>query len=73
MALTDFLRQSRELVDVLARVLTARHAKAKLKIEALQQLITEIMPLNHAEVVYWLIPNCELDSAETREKNVLNN
>lgn len=70
MTLTDFLRQSRELVDVLARILTARHAEAELKIKALQQLIAEIMSLNHAEVVYWRVPDCELNSAETREKNI---
>lgn len=61
--LTDLLRQRRELVDVLACVLAARHAEAKLKIEALEQLIAEVMSLDHAEVVDGRLPHCELHSA----------
>lgn len=62
--LTDLLRQRRELVDVLACVLAAWHAEAKFKIEALEQLITEVMSLNHAEVVDGRLPHCELHSAD---------
>lgn len=63
--LTDLLRQRWELVDVLAGVLAARHAEAKLEIEALEQLIAKVMSLNHAEVVDGRVPHCELHSADT--------
>lgn len=69
MTLTDFLWQRGELVDVLARVLAAGHAEAKLEIKALQQLIAEVVPLNHAEVVDGCVSHCELHSAETQGGN----
>lgn len=76
-ALTDLLRQRRELVDVLARVLAARHAEAKLEIEALEQLIAEVMSLDHAEVVDGRLSHRELHAADTppmhrtSERNVI--
>lgn len=61
--LTDLLRQGGELVDVLARVLAARHAEAELKVEALEQLIAEVVSLNHAEVVDGRVAHSEFHSA----------
>lgn len=65
MTLTDFLGQGGELVDVLARVFAAGHAEAELKVEALEQLIAEVVPLNHAEVVDGCVAHRELHPAET--------
>ena len=62
--LTDFLRERGELVDVLARVLAAGHAEAKLEVKALKQLIAEVVSLDHAEVVDGCVANRELHSAE---------
>lgn len=47
-------------------VFAARHAEAKLKIEALEQLLSEIMSLNHPEVFYRLVSNRELHTAVTK-------
>jgi len=44
---------------VLTCVLTAGDAEPKLKIKTLQQLIAEVMPLNHAEVIDGFVPHCE--------------
>lgn len=63
--LTDILRQRGELVDVLACVLAAGHAEAELEIKALEQLIAEVVSLNHAEVVDGCVSHCELHSGET--------
>lgn len=60
--LTDLLWKWWELVDMLAGVLTAGDAEAELKVEALQQLISEVMPLNHAEVIDRNVTHCELDT-----------
>ena len=65
--LTDVLGQRWELVDVLARVLAAGHAEAELKVKALEQLIAEVVSLNHAEVVDGCVSHCELNSARTKE------
>lgn len=65
MTLTDILRQRGELVDVLTCVLAAGHAEAELEIKALEQLIAEVVSLNHAEVVDGCVPHCELHSGET--------
>lgn len=62
--LTDLLRQRGELVDVLTRVLAAGHAKAKLEIKALEQLITKVVSLDHAEVVDGCFSHRELHSEE---------
>lgn len=45
---------------MLTRVLTAGDAEPKLKVEALEQLLTEVMPLDHAEVIDGLLPDREL-------------
>lgn len=42
------------------RVFTAGDAEAKLKVKALQQLSTEIMPLDHSEIVYGSVSYSEL-------------
>lgn len=47
----DILRQCWELVYVLACVFAAGHAEAELKVKALEQLIAEVVSLDHAEVV----------------------
>ncbi len=70
--LTDFLRQCGELVDVLACVLAAGHAEAKLKIKTLQQLIAEVVSLNHAEVVDGCVAHCELHSAKITGRSFIN-
>lgn len=64
--LTDFFRQCGELIDVLARVLAAGHAEAELKVKALEQLITEVVSLNHAEVVDGGVAHCKLHPAAIR-------
>lgn len=69
--LTDFLGQCGELVDMLASVLAAGHAEAEFEIKALEQLITEVVSLNHAEVVDGCVSHCELHSAETRGENMV--
>ena len=67
--LTYFLRQCGELINMLACVLAAGHAEAELKIKALQQLVAEVVSLDHAEVVDGSVSNCELHSTETREED----
>lgn len=55
--LTQALRQLGELINVLARVSTVWDAEAKVKVEALQQVITEVVPFDHAEIIQGPIPN----------------
>lgn len=45
---------------MLAGVLAAGDAEAKLKVEALQELLPEVVPLNHAEVIDGNVAHCEL-------------
>lgn len=45
-------------------ILTAWDAEAKLKVKTLQQLATEIVPLNHSEVVDWNIAYSEFHPVE---------
>lgn len=68
MGLTDVLRQRRELVDVFAGVLAVGHTKAELKVEILEQLLPEIMPLDHPEVFYGQVSNCELHTGVKRQR-----
>lgn len=68
MALTEILWERRELVDVLTGVLAAGDAEAKLKVEALQQLFTEIVPLNHPEVIDGDVPYCEFNTKNTETR-----
>ena len=71
--LTDFLGQCGELVDVLACVLAAGHAEAKLEIKALEQLVAEVVSLNHTKVVDGCVTDCKLHSAETQTENKCTN
>ena len=59
MRLTQTLRQLREFVDVLTGVSAVWDTEAKVKVEALQQVITEVVPLDHSEVVKRPISDCE--------------
>lgn len=43
-------------------VLAAGHAEAELKVKTLEQLLSEVMSLDHPEVFYRHVPNCELNS-----------
>lgn len=43
-------------------VLAAGHAEAELKVKALEQLLSEVVPLDHPEVVYRHVANSELDA-----------
>ena len=45
------------------RVFAVRHAEAKIEIETLQELIFEIVPLNHSKVLDWLVSHGKLDTA----------
>lgn len=47
---------------MLAGVLAARDAEAEFEVKALEQLISEVMPLDHAEVVDGDVAHCELDA-----------
>ena len=49
--LTLLCGQLGELVDMLHGVLAERNEEAKLKVEALEQAVLEVVPLNHAELV----------------------
>lgn len=53
---------------MLTGVLAAGDAEAKLKVEALQQLFTEIMPLNHPEVIDGDVPYCEFNTKNTKTR-----
>lgn len=66
--LTQALRQLRELVDVLTGVSAVWDTEAKVKVKALQQVITEVVPLNHAEVVQRPVSNCEFHPDWTIER-----
>ena len=63
---TQLLGESREVVDVLAGVLAAGDAEAKVEVEAFEQLVAEVVPLNHAEVVDRLVSHCELHPEQRR-------
>ena len=65
--LTKVLRQRREFVDVLAGVLAAGHAEAELEVKALEQLLSEIMSLNHPEVFYRHVSDCEFNAEGTKK------
>lgn len=58
--LTEILGELWELIDVLTSIFTARDAEPKFKIKALKQLIPEVVPLNHAEVINGFVSYCEL-------------
>lgn len=51
---------------MLAGVLAAGDAEAKVEVEAFEQLVAEVVPLNHAEVVDRLVSHCELHPEQRR-------
>lgn len=57
----EIFRERRKLIDVLACVLAAGDTKAELKVETLEQLFTEVMPLDHPKVIDGDISYCELN------------
>lgn len=68
--LTYVLWQRWEFINVFTGVLAAGHAKAKLKVETLEQLFSKIMSLYHPEVFYGLISDCELHTEKQKRKGV---
>lgn len=44
---------------MLTGVSTVRDTEAKVKVEALQQVIAEIVPLDHPKIVQGSVSNCE--------------
>lgn len=52
---------------MLTGVLAAGDAEAKLKVEALQQLFAEIVPLNHPEVIDGDVPYCEFNTKTQKQ------
>ena len=61
---TVIIRQRWELIDVFHCVLAMWHHKAKLKVKALKQTISEVMPLDHTELVNRLLTNSKLHTAQ---------
>lgn len=57
----DVVGEWGELVDVFTGVLAVGHAKPKLKIKAFQQLLPEVMPLDHPEVFDREVPYSKLN------------
>lgn len=57
---TQLLRERGEVVDVLAGVLAAGDAEAKVEVKTFEELVAKVVPLNHAEVVDRLVSHCEL-------------
>lgn len=45
-----------------ARILRVRYTVAKLKVEIFQQAVTEIVALDHTEILHWLCADCKLDT-----------
>lgn len=54
---------------MLAGVLAARDAEAELEVKALQQLITKVMPLDHAKVIDGNVTHGELDTYRSTDRN----
>lgn len=54
-----------------ARVFTAGDAEAKLEVKTFQQLSTEIMPLDHTEIVYGSISYSELHPVDVGKKGLI--
>lgn len=61
--LTDVFGQRWEFIDVFTGVLATGHAEAKLKVKTLEQLLSKIMSLDHPEVFYGHVSDCELNAA----------
>lgn len=64
--LTDFFRERWEFIDVFTGVLAAGHAEAELKVKTLEQLLSEIMSLDHPEVFNRHFSNCELNAGGSK-------
>lgn len=45
---------------MLTGILAAGDAEAKVEVEAFEELVPKVVPLNHAEVVDRLVSHCEL-------------
>lgn len=58
--LTEILWELGEFIDVLTSIFTAGDAEAKFEIKTFQQLVTEVVPLNHTEIINGFVPYCEL-------------
>lgn len=56
----QLFRERGEVVDVLAGVLAAGDAEAEVEVKAFEQLVAEVVPLDHAEVVDGLLSHREL-------------
>jgi len=69
--LTFLFRKFRELVDVFHRVLTAWNEKAKLKVEALEETVLEVMSLDHTKLVDWFVTQCELYPETIRTRSYI--
>lgn len=59
--LTEFVWELWELVDVLAAIPAVGNTEAKVEIEALEKLVSEVVPLNHAEAADGPISHSELN------------
>ena len=51
--LTQLGVQQRELIDVLAGVAGVGYAVAELEVEGFEELVPEVVALDHAELVHW--------------------
>ena len=49
-----------EFINVFTSILAIWHTETKVEIKTFQQLLSEIMPFNHAKVLNRLVPNCKL-------------
>lgn len=67
--LTQGLGKLGELVDVFTGVTAAWDAEAEVKVEALEQVIAKVVPLDHAEVAEGPVADCEFhpDRMENRK------
>lgn len=54
---------------MLTGVLATRDTEAELEVKALQQLIAEVMPLDHAEIIDGNVTHGEFDTYRTTDRN----
>lgn len=64
--------QRRKLVDVLASVLRVGNAVAEVEVERFQQVVFEIVALNHSEILHVFAANLELHAGRIKTKNYEN-
>lgn len=67
--LTYVFRQRWEFIDMFTGVLAAGHAEAELEVKTLEQLLSEIVPLNHPEILYRPISDCELNAGRKKTQS----